>query len=1000
MPDYAEAHTNRALAWLQLGDFEQGWREYEWRWQTRDFTLRKFAQPRWDGGPLEGKTILLSTEQGLGDTIQFIRYAPLLRQRGATVVMEAPKALMGLLRSCDGIDQLLAQGSPLPDFDVQCPLLSLPALFNTRVDSVPARVPYLRPEPERLRQWGEQVRAMPGFKIGIAWQGSTRYQDDRFRSIPLKHFGALAQLPGVRLVSLQKGQGSEQLKGVPSTWRIEDFGRRVDESGGAFLDTAAVLAHLDLVVTSDTSLAHLAGALAAPVWVALGHAADWRWMVKREDCPWYPTMRLFRQKKAGDWDELFARIAEAIRSQRPAEPVIRNGETSGPKAAQLRKEGAELCRQGKFSEAIGCLRQALQLQPDSPPTLNNLGVALVHVGQLHEAARAYEEALRLRPSYPEALHNLGEAHQKQGKLSEAIRYYLEALALKPHSAQTHNNLGVVLLAQDRVAEAIACCRKALEHEPGFTLAHQNLAVALEKQGKRAEAREHYHKAIEHPGRPAAEYARWGRERAEQGKPLEAAACLDLAVRLMPEDGDSQFRLGQVLGALGEHEQARAALEQALRLRPNDADVLHELANACRRMGVPKDAEPHYVAALRIRPNDSVILNHLGIGLLDQGRLTEAEAAFRTSCRHNPGHASAYNNLGVVLEQQRRVEDSIRAYEEAIRLQPDNPETHRNRALMWLMCGNFEQGWPEYEWRWKCGNAVKRTFTQPRWDGGPLEGKTILLWSEQGLGDTIQFVRYAPLLRQRGATVFVEAPPQLLPLLRRCEGIDRLLPYGGPLPDFDVQCPMLSLPTATHTSVNTVPARVPYFSPDPERLRQWSEHLRAVPGFKIGIAWQGSARYAGDKHRSIALKHFAPLAQLPSVRLVSLQKGHGSEQLAAVASSWPIVDLGRELDEAGGAFMDTAAILAELDLVVTSDTSLAHLAGALGVSVWMALAQASDWRWLLDREDCPWYPTMRLFRQRQFGDWDEVFGRIAETVRPYSFHRPVCAPAACGSDAAR
>ncbi len=256
--DYAEAHTNRALAWLQLGDFEQGWPEYEWRWKTKDFVLRRFAQPRWDGGSLEGKTILLYTEQGMGDTIQFVRYAPLLRS-AAPVVVEAPTALVPLLLSCEGIDQLVPQGTPLPEFDVQCPLLSLPALTGTRLDSMPSRVPYLGPDPERVQHWGARLRAIPGFKIGIAWQGSTRYQDDRFRSIPLKHFEPLAKLPGVRLVSLQKGYGSEQLAGVAGSWPVVDLGKKLDESGGAFLDTAAVLTQLDLVVTSDTSLAHLAG---------------------------------------------------------------------------------------------------------------------------------------------------------------------------------------------------------------------------------------------------------------------------------------------------------------------------------------------------------------------------------------------------------------------------------------------------------------------------------------------------------------------------------------------------------------------------------------------------------------------------------------------------------------------------------------------------------------------------------------------------------------------
>jgi hypothetical protein len=229
-------------------------------------------------------------------------------------------------------------------------------------------------------------------------------------------------------------------------------------------------------------------------------------------------------------------------------------------------------------------------------------------------------------------------------------------------------------------------------------------------------------------------------------------------------------------------------------------------------------------------------------------------------------------------------------------------------------------------------------------------------------------------------VLAEVQPALLPLLRSCPGIDRLLPGGSPLPDFDVQAPLLSLPGLLHTTLDTIPADVPYLSADPALSQRWGQELRAIAAFKVGIAWQGSSKYAGDRHRSIPLKHFAALARLPGVRLISLQKGEGRAQLAEVAAGWDVLDLADRLDESGGAFVDTAAVMPHLDLVITSDTALAHLAGALAVSVWVALPVARDWRWLLDREDCPWYPTMRLFRQKRWGDWDEVFARIALALR--------------------
>ncbi len=995
-PDYAEAHCNRALAWLLQGDFEKGWPEYEWRWRTRDFKPRAFDRPRWDGGPLEGRSILLWAEQGLGDTLQFVRYAALVKQRGGTVLLEAPPRLLPLLRRCAGIDHLLPAGGPPPDFDVQAPLLSLPGLLGTTLANVPAAVPYLSADPEWVRRWREDLRAVSGFRVGIAWQGSRTYREDRFRSVPLKHFAPLARLEGVRLVSLQKGPGLEQLDAVRRSWNVLDLGPRLDEAGGAFVDTAAVMACLDLVVTSDTAIAHLAGALGVPVWVALPEACDWRWLRERADCPWYPTMRLFRQRCAGDWDEVFGRIADELRRQRPvlaAAPGL-NG-NAATEAVALRRQGDGLCRQGRFREAVGCLRRALLLEPGRPAVHNNLGVTLARLGQWAEAAAAYREALRLRPDYAAAEGNLGEALFNQGRHAEAIACYRRALQLDPRMAPTHNNLGVALAAQGQMVEACHHYREALGIDPAFVLAHHNLAVALEKLGQNEEAEAHYRRALEAgPADPTA-WAGRGRERVREGKLVEAVACFRAALQRRPEDAEAHHGLAQALAELWRLPEAVAAFHEASRRQvenlPHGAEVLHNLGDALRRLGRPQEAEDAYRQALRRRPAAAATHNHLGIALIEQGRPLDAEACFRDSLRCDPRHAQAYNNLGVALEQQGRVDEAIAAYRESLRWQPEASDTHKNLALAWLLSGNFADGWPRYEWRWQCNRPGRRTFTQPRWDGGPLEGRTILLWAEQGLGDTLQFVRYAPLVRRRGGFVLLEAPPPLVPLLKRCPGIDRVLPAGGSLPDFDVQAPLLSLPGLFRTTLDTIPDRVPYLSAEPERLRRWGEELRPAGGFKIGIAWQGSPTYGGDRHRSIPLKHFAPLTRLPGVRLVSLQKKAGAEQLATVAGDWGVLDLGPRLDE-DGAFLDTAAVMAHLDLIVTSDTAIPHLAGALGVEVWMALPVARDWRWLLDRSDSPWYPTMRLFRQRRAGDWDEVFNRIAAEVvrrqRQAALRRPL------------
>jgi tetratricopeptide (TPR) repeat protein len=978
-PDYAEAHLNLALGWLLQGDFARGWPEYEWRLRMKDFALRPLPQPRWDGRPLEGSAILLRTEQGIGDTIQFIRYAAAVQQRGGSVFVECPPRLVPLLSRCRGIDRLIPQGSALPEFAFQAPILSLPGIFGTTLGSIPSVVPYLSPDPQLLERWRPELRAGAEFKIGIAWQGSPKYQGDKHRSIPLAHFAPLARLPGVRLVSLQKGFGAEQLTGIVAQWNAIDLSRRLDEESGAFADSAAILKHLDLVITSDTALAHVAGALGVPVWLALGSAPDWRWLLQREDCPWYPSMRLFRQKHWGDWDEVFERMAREIRA-RPARPAFSVDTRLGPAAAaEHRQRGITLIKQGKLEEAVAALRMAVQLDPTCAQTHNNLGVALVQMAKWEEAITCYRDAIRLRPDYAEAHNNLGDALQKQGQVDQAILCYRQALERKPHSPEANYNLGIALAEKGQLDEAIAYYQAALRLKPDFAMAHHHWGAALERQGKIGEATVQYQQALELAKDSPEGYQRLGTTLFAHGKLIESIASLRLALRLKPDYAEAHYYLGLALAQQNQFAEAENSLRRAIAAQPTNADAHHRLGNVLRHQDRFAEAVPCYLEALRLQPSSADVHNHLGINLLDMGKPAEAEAQFRQGIRVKADFAQAHNNLGVALEQQGRLDEAVAAYQESLRLGPEEADTHKNLGLAWLLTGNFEQGWPEYEWRWQTRPKSRRSYAQPVWNGQPLQGRPILLYAEQGLGDTIQFIRYVPLVQQRGGRVFVECPQGLIPLLSRCAGIACLIPQGAPLPDFACQAALVSLPCIFRTTLESVPARVPYLSADPILIEHWREELERTEGFKIGIAWQGSTKYVGDRHRSIPLADFEPLARVRGVRLFSLQKGFGTEQLAAVAERWGIVDLGPRLDEATGAFMDTAAVLEHLDLVITSDTSLAHLAGALGVPVWVALACARDWRWLLDREDSPWYPTMRLVRQRQWGDWGEVFRRMAQDL---------------------
>jgi tetratricopeptide (TPR) repeat protein len=319
--NHAETHFNRALLWLLQGKWDKGFKEYEWRWRTKDFHRQQFRQPLWDGSPSpkSSRTLLLVAEQGLGDTLQFIRYLPLVRLRVDRIILQCQPPLMRILSNVSGIDQLLPQGSPLPSFDTYAPLLSLPRIFGTSPNNVPAKVPYLHADAQLVERWRRELAQFglensgsgQVFKIGIAWQGNPTYRGDRQRSIPLAKFAPLAAVKGVQLVSLQKRDAT--VERLESAFPMVDFSDKLDEGSGAFMETAAIMMSLDLVISSDTAVAHLAGALGVPVWVALTAVPDWRWLLERTDSPWYPTMGLFRQTRRGQWDEVFDRLAEELR---------------------------------------------------------------------------------------------------------------------------------------------------------------------------------------------------------------------------------------------------------------------------------------------------------------------------------------------------------------------------------------------------------------------------------------------------------------------------------------------------------------------------------------------------------------------------------------------------------------------------------------------------------------------------------------------------------------
>lgn len=453
------------------------------------------------------------------------------------------------------------------------------------------------------------------------------------------------------------------------------------------------------------------------------------------------------------------------------------------------------------------------------------------------------------------------------------------------------------------------------------------------------------------------------------------------LQVAPANENAWCFLGMACHDQARYDDAVQAYGRALEIRANFPVALSNLGNTLKQLGKLDEAVASCQRALQFKPDYATAYNNLGVAYVAKGELDAAKATFEKSLELMPDGVVAHSNLGAALVRQGDFAAGSARSQAALKIDPKYAEAHKNLAIVWLLLGDFERGWPEYEWRWRCpGNALP-PIHQPMWDGTPLQGRTILLIAEQGLGDTLQFVRYARLLRQQGAVVIVAAQKPLLPILADSPGIDRLVEVDGAYPAFDTWAPLVSLPGLLKTTLASIPAEVPYLGADPELVQQWSQRLAAHPGFRIGIAWQGSPDFHADRQRSIPLSSFAPLANIPGVQLFSLQKGFGSEQIAALDGQFEVIDFGDELDATSGPFMDTAAILQNLHLVISADTSVPHLAGAMGVETWLALSLSPDWRWLLNREDSPWYPQTRLFRQQTLGDWGEVFARMAATLRP-------------------
>jgi tetratricopeptide (TPR) repeat protein len=538
------------------------------------------------------------------------------------------------------------------------------------------------------------------------------------------------------------------------------------------------------------------------------------------------------------------------------------------------------------------------------------------------------------------------SHHRAGHLAEAQRIYRQVLARQPDHPKALNRLGVLVAQMGQLDAAVELIRRAVGLKPDFAEAHCNLGKALTDLGRLA----------------------------------EAIASYQQAIRLKPDLAEVHSNLGITLTDAGQFEEAVGSCREAIRLKPDFAGAHNNLGNALYNLGRLDEAIASYRQAIRLKPDYAEAHNNLGDALATQGQLDQAIASYRQAIRFKPDYALAHKNLANALKDMGQLDESIASYRQAIRLKPDFAQAHWNYGLLLLMLGEFQEGWKEFEWRLRVPRLrLARHLPQPRWTGQDARGKTILLLTEGGFGDAIHFIRYAPLVAARGATVLLECQAKLVPLLSRVEGISAVFARGERLPAFDWQAPLPSLPLVFGTTMNSIPAANPYLSTDPALVEKWSKRLGATDErLRVGLAWAGNPRFKADRTRSLNLQQLAPFAAAAEAKptaqgakFFSLQIGPRGEQAKSPPTGMDLVDWTEELTD----FADTAALIVNLDLVIAVDTAMAHLAGAMGKPTWVLLPFAPDWRWLLRRQDSPWYPTMRLFRQPAVGQWDPVIESV-------------------------
>ncbi|MFZ6799414.1 tetratricopeptide repeat protein [Undibacterium sp. Di24W] len=933
--------ANRGRLYLLLGRFLEGWSLFESRihvFKSLSAELARF--PKWHGQEsLKEKAILLHPEQGYGDTIQFLRYANLVAQQSSKVYLAVPEPLFDLVAgsvaqwSHGRIIEVITDLSSTLNFHWQTPLMSLPFAFKTELHNIPMEVPYLFADRAAIEKWRVVLGQKTKPRLGLVWSGSNQHGNDMNRSIPLSEFSGIFSaelLEKFELHSL-KNELDARDDSVLLTLPIRSHHAELVN----FTETAALIEAMDLIITVDTSVAHLAGALGKPTWILLPHVPDFRWLLEREDSPWYPSVKLFRQVAEQDWTSVFVDVRSQLQH------------ISFTKVEALPFSAPKVIMQGNQKDIH---RMAVQQ-----------ALFLHQAGNLDSAKQAYLELLQAYPNNDEILTLLASLHMQEDRLDLSESRFEESLR-----ANTNN-----------------------------LLAHHNFAMLLKKLGRNVEALEHFNLAIEINPEYETAYKNRDDLLIFLGRQAEAIISLQCAVKCLPQAFDLYLRLSKHLREQKRFDEALSVLDQAQLIRRDYAPLYNARGSVQLELKQAHKAIHDYQTATQLNPEYAKAFGNLGLAYMATNQFKHALDSFDRALMLDPSMQGMPNNRANALQNLHRFDEALAGYDAALERVPNDTIVLANKGVLCLLLGRFDEGWPLYEARWKnLALAIHpEVLDFPVWMGqGDIQDKIITLHPEQGYGDTLQFCRYAALVARLCKKVYLVVNTPLLNLLSysiaqwsNTENIE-VIGQGVNIPSLHLQTPLLSLPLAFKTTIDNIPCNVPYIFCRPTMAQEWLHYLGPKLRPRIGLAWAGSSQHTNNANRSLDLSELVDVLRKElrcELDFHCLQKELSPKDeldLAALSIHTHQKKLGD--------FSDTAALVEAMDIVITVDTSIAHLAGGLGKTTWVMLAYVPDFRWLLEREDSPWYPSAKLFRQHATADWKPVLTSIAlELNQLYGAEKP-------------